>query len=135
MGTKKRTANKDLTMAKLKVKNTKRKSTKSNNSAAFVLGSLFGGLIGAATALWKTPQSGEQLRSRVTGALNSGEGEPKTLKFSTTPASVSIVTGDKAPGEATGELTDSGIGHAATTEELIRPPDTSTTQGQVGNPA
>jgi hypothetical protein len=115
-------------MAKLKVKKTKRKST--NNGAAFVLGSLFGGLIGAATALWKTPQSGEQLRSKVTDALNSGDGNTKTLDFSTSPASSSTVTGEKAPGEATGELTDSGIGHAATTEELIRPPDVSTTENQ-----
>ena len=108
-------------MIKRKVKQTKSKR-KSNNSAAFVIGSLFGGLIGAATALWKTPQSGEQLRSKVTGALNQGGGDTPTLDFSTSSSASETSVGTKAPGEATGEPTDTGIGHVATTEELLRPP-------------
>ena len=105
-----------------KRKNTSKTKSRGSNSAAFVIGSLFGGLVGGATALWKTPQSGEELRAKLTGALTTGGKNTSTLDFSTVPAESKSTVGDKAPGEATGEPTESGIGHVATTEELIRPP-------------
>jgi gas vesicle protein len=41
------------------------------HNAAFVVGSVLGGLVGAGVALWKTPYSGPELRSVLTG----GRGE------------------------------------------------------------
>ena len=105
-----------------KGKNNSKPRSRGNNSAAFVFGSLLGGLVGGAAALWKTPQSGEELRARLTGALTPGGGRTSTLDFSTAPTINRTSVGDKAPGEATGEPTESGIGHVATTEELVRPP-------------
>ena len=107
-------------MAKSKDKS--KPKSRGNNSAAFVFGSLLGGLVGGAAALWKTPQTGEQLRAKLAGALTPGGGSSSTLDFSTAPVVDRATVGDKAPGEATGEPTESGIGHVATTEELVRPP-------------
>ena len=104
----------------LKRKNTVKR--KSNNSAAFVLGSLFGGLVGAVAALWKTPQTGEQLREKITGLIPQMNGGSSTLDFSTVPAEVHPHDQRLALGTATGEPTAEGIGHVATTEELVRPP-------------
>ncbi len=38
------------------------------HTAAFVVGSIAGGLIGAGMALWKTPQSGSELRAQIISA-------------------------------------------------------------------
>lgn len=38
---------------------------KNNSSGAFIFGTIMGGLVGAAAALWKTPQSGQELRRAV----------------------------------------------------------------------
>jgi gas vesicle protein len=38
---------------------------RSSNSGAFIVGTVLGGLVGAAAALWKTPQSGRELRQSV----------------------------------------------------------------------
>jgi hypothetical protein len=38
------------------------------HNAAFVVGSVLGAVAGAAVALWKTPLTGEELRSKLTGA-------------------------------------------------------------------
>ncbi len=38
---------------------------KSRHRGAFVVGSVVGGAVGAITALWKTPQSGEELRRKL----------------------------------------------------------------------
>ena len=37
------------------------------NTGAFIAGSVLGGIIGAAVALWKTPQSGPELRANLSG--------------------------------------------------------------------
>jgi hypothetical protein len=37
------------------------------NTGAFIAGSVLGGMIGAAVALWKTPKSGPELRASLTG--------------------------------------------------------------------
>lgn len=42
------------------------------NTGAFVAGSVIGGILGAAVALWKTPKSGPELRAGLTGGERSG---------------------------------------------------------------
>jgi gas vesicle protein len=42
------------------------------HNAAFVVGSVLGGLVGAGVALWKTPYSGPELRSMLTGGPGEG---------------------------------------------------------------
>jgi hypothetical protein len=59
---------------------------KKSHNAAFVVGSVLGGLVGAGVALWKTPYSGPELRSMLTGegagqaGTTTSRGEP--LRFS-----------------------------------------------------
>jgi len=65
-------------------KKSKRKS--GDHSAAFITGSLLGGLTGAILALWKTPQSGFELRQKVAGPLGLAAHEPE-MPFITTPIS------------------------------------------------
>jgi hypothetical protein len=59
------------------------KRTSGDHGAAFVIGSLLGGLTGAVIALWKTPQSGVELRQRVAGplGLKPHEPEPPVMPF------------------------------------------------------
>jgi hypothetical protein len=45
--------------------------TRNRHNAAFVVGSVLGGVAGAAIALWKTPYSGEELRERITGGTDT----------------------------------------------------------------
>jgi hypothetical protein len=125
----------------------KRKSGKSDHSAAFVVGSIIGGLVGAVAALWKTPQSGDELRAKLAGALPAPGGNESGLNFSTVPAaqpasgasvyqaaaqveSTQPVASTPASTASTtdpeAELPESGIGHAASTEELTRPPQSTT---------
>lgn len=47
------------------------------HNAAFVVGSVLGGVIGAAAALLKAPQTGDELRQRLT---SSGGDEPRTRR-------------------------------------------------------
>lgn len=47
---------------------------KTRHNAAFVVGSVIGGLAGAAAALWKTPYSGDELRSKLTGGGQATNG-------------------------------------------------------------
>lgn len=70
-------------MAKKKSSKTSSRST--NNSAAFVVGSLVGGLVGAAATLWTTPQTGEQLRSKIISAMPKSGIDRPAMDFSTTP--------------------------------------------------
>jgi hypothetical protein len=42
------------------------------NTGAFIAGSVIGGVIGAAVALWKTPQSGPELRASLSGGERDG---------------------------------------------------------------
>lgn len=46
--------------------------TRNRHNAAFVVGSVLGGVAGAAIALWKTPYSGAELRERIAGGSGSG---------------------------------------------------------------
>lgn len=49
---------------------------KQRHNAAFVVGSIVGGLVGAAAALWKTPYTGEELRAKMgLGDTHSLEGD------------------------------------------------------------
>lgn len=138
------------------------------HNAAFVVGSILGGVAGAAAALWKTPQSGAELRSQVTGRIGgvagsvSSAGEArstaggsgvggKILSFAERAAAPivgvklgqtanrasseaigSVGPGDRgiaplggertaAPYESTGETSETGAGHVASTEELVKP--------------
>lgn len=43
-------------------------ASKNRHNAAFVVGSVLGAVAGAAVALWKTPYTGEELRSKISGA-------------------------------------------------------------------
>jgi len=45
------------------------------HTAAFVIGSMAGGLVGAALALWKTPQSGAELRAQIASAADPNSPE------------------------------------------------------------
>lgn len=42
------------------------------NTGAFIAGSVIGGIVGAAVALWKTPQSGPELRATLSGGERHG---------------------------------------------------------------
>jgi hypothetical protein len=42
------------------------------NTGAFIAGSVLGGVVGAAIALWKTPQSGPELRASLSGGERHG---------------------------------------------------------------
>lgn len=46
-------------------------ATKKRHNTAFVVGSVIGGLAGAAAALWKTPYSGNELRGKLTSRVQS----------------------------------------------------------------
>lgn len=48
-------------------------ASKNRHNAAFVVGSVLGAVAGAAVALWKTPYTGEELRSKLTGAGSGDE--------------------------------------------------------------
>lgn len=48
--------------------------TDQRHNAAFVVGSILGGVAGAAAALWKTPQSGPELRAKLAERLGMGGG-------------------------------------------------------------
>ena len=101
-----------------------RKKKKANHSTAFVVGSLLGGFVAAVATLWKTPQSGSDLRAKISSTIGSGGGT-KSLEFGTAPASGAVRgTHNRPPGEARGEPPATGIGHIATTEELTKPPNT-----------
>jgi len=47
---------------------------KTRHNAAFVVGSVLGGLVGAGVALWKTPYSGSELRTMIAGGSASQDG-------------------------------------------------------------
>lgn len=158
------------------------------HNAAFVVGSILGGVAGAAAALWKTPRSGPELRAQISqrlGGIAGSAGSSASMAASkvskvrvpwnttTSPgtrsygsgsgmggrvlsfvehATAPIVgvklgqtanragsehvsgvhsgsrvtttpTGDPlvAPRESTGETREAGVGHVASTEELVTP--------------
>jgi hypothetical protein len=94
-----------------------------DHSAAFVVGSLLGGLAGAVLALWKTPQSGPELRTRLSGSFGSGDTHVTPL----TPNPAPTIDPGRVvpPGQASGDPPPTGIGHPASTEELTSPPPVS----------
>jgi gas vesicle protein len=47
---------------------------RTRHNAAFVVGSVLGGLVGAGVALWKTPYSGSELRSMLSGGSTGHDG-------------------------------------------------------------
>lgn len=57
---------------------------KKRHNTAFVVGSVIGGLAGAAAALWKTPYSGEELREKIAGGSGRSGTSGDTVKISTT---------------------------------------------------
>lgn len=46
--------------------------TEQRHTAAFIVGSMLGGLAGAGLALWKTPMRGEEIRARLAEKLEAG---------------------------------------------------------------
>ena len=69
-------------------------SSKKRHNAAFVVGSIFGGLAGAAAALWKTPYSGAELRAKLTGGGKTANGS------STEGTAVVMATGQREHGQS-----------------------------------
>jgi hypothetical protein len=103
-----------------------RKKKREDYSAAFVVGAVMGGLAGALAVLWTTPKTGQEVREQLAGAVPS-LGGPSTLEFGTAPASGATTPGAyqadaKPAGTASGEPPAEGIGHVASTEELVTPP-------------
>ena len=84
----------------------KTRKTSGDHGAAFVIGSLIGGLTGAVIALWKTPQSGAELRHRVTGplGLKPHEPEPPVMPFITPITNEPIPESDSASPPAAGTV-------------------------------
>lgn len=62
------------------------------HNAAFVVGSVLGAVAGAAVALWKTPYTGEELRSKLTGASSHEGGETRTYVAPTSTGATAGVT-------------------------------------------
>lgn len=168
------------------------------HNAAFVVGSVLGGVAGAAAALWKAPQSGSELRAKVAERLGGSGGTsmnttvpddspaptsskasklrdiwnattlPETRSFgrgsrvggkvlsmvenatapivgvklgetarqagsravssvrsvnrgATVPAAEPAPAAQPVTPESTGETSEAGVGHVASTEELVRP--------------
>ena len=52
------------------------------HTAAFIVGSVAGGLVGAVVALWKTPQSGPELRAQITSATDPNNPENQLPRHS-----------------------------------------------------
>lgn len=69
------------------------------HNAAFVVGSVLGGVVGAAVALWKAPQTGEELRHKLT---SSDTGESRSRRVVST-----VRTGS---GGDSGEAQSDGVG-------------------------
>jgi gas vesicle protein len=69
-------------------------ASKKRHNAAFVVGSVFGGLAGAAAALWKTPYSGAELRSKLTGGGKATNGS------STEGTAVVVATDHREQGQS-----------------------------------
>lgn len=93
---------------------------KGRHSGAFVFGSIVGGAVGAVAALWKTPQSGEELRRKlgfesevvqtVTGAAKQASASATSLAEAAKPLP------GKALGlveKATAPLVGVKLGHTA----------------------
>lgn len=100
-----------------------KKRKREDHSAAFVVGAVVGGLAGALAVLWTTPKTGQEVREQLAGAMPA-LGGPNTLEFGTTPESGATArpADVKAAGEASGEPPAEGIGHVASTDELVTPP-------------
>lgn len=57
---------------------------KKRHNTAFVVGSVTGGLAGAAAALWKTPYSGQELREKITGRFKGSDAGGDTVQIRVT---------------------------------------------------
>jgi gas vesicle protein len=79
---------------------------KSRHNGAFIVGSVLGGAVGALTALWKTPQSGAELRARLGLAPDAAVNVSTTAKSATAIAneilSDAVAIGKPLPGKALG---------------------------------
>lgn len=60
------------------------------HNAAFVVGSVLGGVIGAAAALWNAPQTGAELRGKLMGNVKARSGQASGTAAS--PESTTVVT-------------------------------------------
>lgn len=58
----------------------KRKQVESDDTALIIAGFVGGALAGAISALLLTPQSGEDLRKRITGYFENGNGQHEALE-------------------------------------------------------
>jgi gas vesicle protein len=115
-----------------------------NNTGAFIFGTVLGGLVGAAAALWKTPQSGQELRQAVglesepvlavTGAVKSS-----AIKVKDVAVEVSDTVGDvtstgrpitdvalELVGQVTAPLVGVRLGHTANNSHPSADPPVTT---------
>lgn len=65
---------------------------KSRHRGAFVFGSILGGAAGAAAALWKTPQSGEDLRRKLGFESDAARSVTRAAKNAAGPASGAVAS-------------------------------------------
>lgn len=88
---------------------------KQRHNATLVVGSVLGGLAGAAVALWKTPLSGKELRGRLTGA---GERASSSVTQAATDAAGSIRA--RTSSSTTADGTPSAVDDTATGTSVPR---------------
>lgn len=102
-----------------------------NNTGAFIVGTLLGGVVGAVAALWKTPQSGKDLRQlvglesepvhAVTGAVKTSAIKVKDVAENVSEAVADAATSGRPitdvalelVGQATAPLVGVNIGQTA----------------------
>ncbi len=69
---------------------------------AFVFGSVVGGAVGAVAALWKTPQSGEELRRKLGFESDLAQGVTGAAKRASTSATGAAHAAKPLPGKVLG---------------------------------
>jgi len=75
---------------------------KGRHRGAFVFGSLLGGAVGAVAALWKTPQSGEELRRKLGFESEVAHSVTAAAKHASTTASGAAHAAKPLPARALG---------------------------------
>lgn len=75
---------------------------KGRHRGAFVFGSILGGAVGAVAALWKTPQSGEELRRKLGFESEIAHSVTAAAKRASTSASGVAHTAKPLPARALG---------------------------------
>lgn len=129
------------------------------HNAAFVFGAILGGIAGAAITLWKTPQSGVQLRTELSQGLNDLTGidlggAPGPDRHSRRPPLQSPIPGRTTPerlssralefaeraaaplvGVRLGQTANEGVVERTTVVETTAPPAAGAATPPVGEPS